>query len=113
MDRQQYGHSRNNWRSVQLHQAIAQKLIVSPESVLAKARKHVAVMKQNPRTERYADGWTSLLDLPVPILAERLTEFTEEMVALRQCTPFAGVLTPQERWQVYRQFREGEQRDAR
>lgn len=67
---QQYGHPRNDRRSVQLHRAIAEKLVASPE-----------------------------IDLPVPILAERLTEFNEEMVALRQCTPFAGILTPQERWQ--------------
>ncbi len=109
----QYGHPRNDRRSVLLHRAIAQKLLASPEGVLVKARGHIAVMAQNPRTQRYAEVWSRLLELPVPALAERLTEFNEEMVALRQCTPFAGVLTPQERWQIYRQFREDEQHDAR
>ena len=80
--------------------------------VLAKARGHITVMAQKPRTRRYADAWFPLLDLPIPALAERLTEFSEERVALRQCTPFAGVLTPQERWQIYRKFRKDEQYDS-
>ena len=109
---QHYGHLRNDRRSVLLHRAIAQKLLTSPKMVLAKARGHITVMAQNPRTRRYADLWFRLLDLPIPALAERLTEFSEEMAALRQCTPFAGVLTPQERWQIYRKFREDEQNDS-
>ena len=109
---QQYGHPRNDRRSVQLHRAIARKLVASPETVLTKAHGHLAVMAQNPQTRWYAQAWSRLLDLPVPVLAERLTEFNEEMITLRQCTPFAGILTPQERWQIYRQFREDEQRDS-
>lgn len=108
----EYGHPRNNRRSIQLHRAIAQKLMASPEPVLEKARRQAAVMQQDPRTKPYGDAWIHLLDLPLSLLVERMTENTEQMTDLRQCTPFAGVLTPQERWKIYRQFRAGEHRDA-
>ena len=100
-----YGHPRNDQRSIWLHRAIAYKLLAEPNTVLAKARQHTAWMHHDPHTRAYAHRWDALLALPVDELARRLTENTEEMIALRQCTPFAGVLSPQERWDIYRAFR--------
>jgi hypothetical protein len=33
-----------------------------------------------------------------------MLEETEHMTAMRQATPFAGVLTPKERWAIYEEF---------
>jgi hypothetical protein len=37
-----------------------------------------------------------------------MVEDSERMAALRQATPFAGVLEPAERWKVYAQFGSGQ-----
>ena len=52
------------------------------------------------RSTLWARGWLALLAKPLPAVASALTEDTEEMRDLRQNTPFAGVLTPQERWRI-------------
>jgi len=33
-----------------------------------------------------------------------MVEDSEKMTAMRQSSPFAGILTPQERWAIYDQF---------
>ncbi len=108
-----YGHPRNDRRSVRLHQAIAQKLLEQPDLVLTKARHNLAGMMHRAQSTPYTQKWRALLDLPLPVLADRLTEESDEMTALRQCTPFAGVLSPQERWIIYRTFREEEDHDTK
>ncbi|MCY0898079.1 MAG: hypothetical protein OWU33_03955 [Firmicutes bacterium] len=99
-------HSRNDARSRRLHQAIAQKLLANPEPVLAQARRQIQAMHRDPHTRPYAERWAKLLALPISELAQRLTEDSEELRDLRQCTPFAGVLAPSERWAIYRAFRQ-------
>jgi hypothetical protein len=36
-----------------------------------------------------------------------MVEESEAMTALRQATPFAGILTPAERWAIYDRFQPG------
>lgn len=50
--------------------------------------------------------WLEILELPWACIRERLLEDSEEGRRLRQSDPFCGVLTPQERWQIYRDYRE-------
>ncbi len=50
----------------------------------------------------------TLLAQPVPEIAETLVEDGEWMRDLRQNTPFAGVLTPEDRWKIIREVRYGE-----
>jgi hypothetical protein len=40
----------------------------------------------------------------LPEVLDLLGEESERMTALRQATPFAGVLTPVERWAIYDEF---------
>ena len=35
-----------------------------------------------------------------------MVEESERMTAMRQTSPFAGLLTPRERWAIYREFEE-------
>jgi len=44
--------------------------------------------------------WQRLLDGPVEVLIDVLTSPDESARVLRQSSPFAGVLTPRERWAI-------------
>jgi hypothetical protein len=48
-----------------------------------------------------------ILQRPLPEILDLLEEDSERMIALRQATPFAGVLEPAERWAVYKGFDRG------
>lgn len=49
----------------------------------------------------YLERWRELLDGPRSDLFERMTADDEDGRALRQCSPFAGVLNPRERWRIW------------
>jgi hypothetical protein len=52
----------------------------------------------------YAE-WRELLNRPLEEIRTLLSADTEEARRLRQNSPFAGVLSPQEVWEIKRQFR--------
>lgn len=100
------GHQRNEERSIWLHRAVAEKLWQDP-ALLAKARGRVEGWIADASVHpRYAEAWRRVLARSLEEIAERLTDPSETMRALRQCSPFAGALTPRERWDVLRRFRE-------
>ncbi len=59
------------------------------------------------RSQPYFDAWRQILDLPLAEIADLIGEESERMTALRQATPFAGVLEPKERWAIYADFEVG------
>jgi len=56
------------------------------------------------RSQPYWDVWREILSRPLPEILDLLGEESERMTALRQATPFAGVLQPAERWAIYARF---------
>ena len=76
-----------------------------PEEVLAAARAQLARLRENPRTRYYAEEWARWLDRPVAdiygLLAEDDSDYAD---AMRHTAPFAGVLTPSERWEIYERY---------
>ncbi len=54
----------------------------------------------------YASAWEELLDGPLEHLIGVLTDPGERARALRQCTPFVGVIDPETRLRVWRGVRE-------
>lgn len=50
-----------------------------------------------------AREWLAILERPWPQIREILLSESEEGQRLRQNDPFCGILTPQERWQIYRE----------
>jgi len=104
------GHRRNEERSLRLHRAVGEKLRRDP-AMLAKARARVRGWQSDGSVHpRYADAWDHLLSLSPEEIFERLVDPGERMCALRQCSPFAGALTAQERWRILREAREAESR---
>ena len=93
------GHEKTDQRSVQLHRVIAEKLRAQPE-LLEIAMQNIE-RQLSGRSRRYAEAWRELLARPVAEWLPRLSEDSEEMRAMRQSTPFAGILSAKERWRVY------------
>ena len=48
------------------------------------------------------EEWLTLLDQPWSEIRLTLLSDSEEGRRLRQSDPFCGILTPQERWEIYR-----------
>jgi hypothetical protein len=98
------GHRRIDRRSLELHRAIAAKLQAHPE-LMEIARDNLARWSASAgRSQPYWDDWREILERPLPEVLALLEEDSERMNAMRQATPFAGVLEPAERWSVYSQF---------
>jgi len=98
------GHLRLDRRSLALHRAIAAKLRADP-SLLNIARDNLdRWSQQQGRSQPYWDAWRRFLDGPFEDLLRLLEEDGEQMTDMRQASPFAGVLTPRERWAIYDGF---------
>jgi hypothetical protein len=93
-------------RSVAYHSAIAERLRDHPE-ILENARRRVQEWLASRERERfYVQKWEEVLKGDVASVAAFLVERSELAVELRQSSPFAGALRPQERWKIWRETRE-------
>lgn len=100
--------SREERRSVELHRAIAVRLLEDPPGVIARARTNLSRMLASAdATSRPLREWSVLLDRPVAALVPLLTDPDPWARELRHVTPFAGVLSAADRATVYRTFRAG------
>lgn len=98
------GHARIDARSLAMHRAIATKLIADP-ALLNIARDNLKRWAASAgRSQPYGDAWGELLSRPIEELVALIQEDTEFMRAMRQTSPFAGVLDPRERWGIYDAF---------
>ena len=98
------GHHRIDRRSLALHCAIADKLRTNP-ALLEIARENLDRWSiANGRSQPYWDAWREILSRPFEDVLTLIVEDSERMTALRQATPFAGILEPQERWTIYASF---------
>lgn len=96
--------TREDRRSLAYHAAVARKL-ANDQTIVARAKR--TLERQfclHPDARTLLRLWTVWLDLPVPMLIERLR--APDLLArdMRQVSPFAGVLTAAERAEVLRQF---------
>jgi hypothetical protein len=98
------GHARIDRRSLALHHAVAEKLRAQP-SLIGIARDNLDRWAATAgRSAPYLDEWRRILDRPLEDVLHLIGQDGEPMTALRQCSPFAGVLEPKERWAVYDRF---------
>jgi hypothetical protein len=99
------GHRTAELRSIALHGLVAERIEHDP-AVLEGARARVERWLETGEVHPlWAARWRELLDRPRDELLDALVADTEEMRDLRQVTPFAGVVSPRERWQVVRDVR--------
>jgi len=93
-------------RSLALHAAVAVRLRAEPALVDAARGRVERWLADGSVHPTYAKGWERLLSLPLADLLEALVDPGERACALRQSSPFAGVLDARTRWQVWREVRD-------
>ena len=97
--------SREDRRSIALHDAVAARLREQPDAVLSKARASLARMRAlHPGARQLLDEWRVLLRRPLDALVPVLTDPMPWARELRHVTPFTGILSAPERACVYREF---------
>jgi hypothetical protein len=100
-------HGHNERRSLAYHRAVAERL-ATDASLLARARNRVAEWEQTGAVHHdYVQAWGRALRGSAAEVASRLIDESEQGAALRQVSPFAGALTPRERWAIWRASRGG------
>lgn len=101
---QQLPLSRADRISLALHRRILAKLLVDEATVRAAGRRNIERMRVQGggSADAYLGAWSELLRGSVEELVAALTALDQCARDLRQVTPFAGVLAPQERWDVVR-----------
>jgi hypothetical protein len=98
------GHERIDRRSLEMHRAVAAKLRTHPELLEIAHDNLTRWSTSGSRSQPYWDAWREILRRPLPEILALLEEDSEPMTAMRQATPFAGVLDPAERWAIYARF---------
>ena len=93
-------------RSIAYHRAVLERLEREP-AILERARRRVEAMIADGRLPHDARQWQEVLSGTAEVLREALLADTEKWRALRQSTPFVGVLSPRERWAIWRLLRSG------
>ena len=93
-------------RSLAMHCLIARKISGAPD-LLNKARQNLErwTEKSGSPTPPYLLEWKGILGRPWPQIADSITSMGEEATRLRSSSPFAGVLTEEERDRIYAAFR--------
>ena len=93
-------------RSLAMHALIAAKIMRDPK-LLSKARDNIErwSVRFGKKPPRWIGEWRRILTLSYREITAIITEPSEEGARLRQSSPFAGVLTPEERRRIYEAFR--------
>jgi hypothetical protein len=98
-------HKKIERRSIALHQAIAAKIQRQPELMKIAIDNLDRWAQTSVRSNTYFTEWRNILTtLNLNQILNLLVEDSERMTSLRQSTPFAGILTPKERWKIYETF---------
>ena len=99
-------HSLYDAKSLALHSRIARNISKDPE-LLDKARKYLRRRRDNYDPDAlppFIEKWERLLARPAQELAAFLVAVTDDAVSLRHFSPFAGVLTEEERLNILDAF---------
>jgi len=89
-------HQETDARSLAMHRLVAEKIRRDPALLEIAKAKLIRSRRATPN-DYYFDEWARLLDAGLDAALAVATEDSEKATALRQSSPFAGVLTPEER----------------
>ena len=99
--------TRDQLKALWLHRAVAGRLVMAPEAVLARATanlERLRVVHPVGMTAVWLQRWRDLFRRGVEEVLEKLTSLDVEAMELRQNSPFAGVLTEEDRRAVLTAF---------
>jgi hypothetical protein len=99
-------HRRLDLRSLAMHTLIARKVARAP-GLLAVPRENLRRWgkRWGGDSPAWLHEWQAILKRPWREVVAFITELSPRATRLRQSTPFAGILTPQERKRIYDAFR--------
>jgi excisionase family DNA binding protein len=106
--------TRDQFKALWLHRAVAGRLVTDPDAVLSKARANLDRLCQvhpDGMAKVWLDRWQVVLDEGVEAVLEILTSRAPAAVELRQNSPFAGVLPETDRRAVLTAFTSSWRRD--
>ena len=102
--------TREEEKSLRLHQALLTPMLVEPDAVISKARDNLnrwsRMHRPDGMTARYLEDWKRILNDGLDAIVDVVISPTQEARELRQNSPFAGVLPDETRRQVLRSFTE-------
>jgi hypothetical protein len=97
-------HQKIDERSLALAQAVAERIDRDPQREgLLLARENCARWLQKEASPAILE-WQRLLGQDWESVRKVLLDEGQLGQRLRQSTPFCGILTPRERWEIYRRF---------
>jgi len=103
--------TREDLRSLAYHRAIVEKLRQDPDTILAKARQNIEKMLQvNPHAKKLLNLWSQWLEFSIGDIVSCSLDVSMLARDMRQVTPFAGVLTDEERMRVIEEFKKERRR---
>jgi len=99
-------HIQIDQRSRLLAEEVARKIDADPNRdglarVRALCTRWLAAPSASPDLKR----WQDILTRPWPEIRAHLLDPSEEGIRLRQSSPFCGILSPHERWRIYKEFK--------
>ena len=100
------GHGLAEARSLAIHRLVAGRLRQEPRIVDVALRRVETWAAEGKMHPAYADAWRELLEGPLDALLAVLSDRGEAAAALRQCTPFVGVIDQRTRLRIWREERE-------
>jgi excisionase family DNA binding protein len=101
--------TRDQERSLWLHRVVAGHLALDPQAVLTVAARnlqHLRAVHPAGMTAHWLNRWQEVLDSGEDAVFSVLTSPSAHAVELRQNSPFAGVLSEQERAAALQAFRD-------
>ncbi|MFC1766533.1 hypothetical protein ACFL6U_31200 [Planctomycetota bacterium] len=101
-------HEKIEQRSLLMAQAIVAKIDEDPNHAGLKKAQQVCRRWADPRNETVIQEWLHILAQPWESIRKILLSPSEESRRLRQSSPFCGILSPQERWTLYKAFSNSE-----
>lgn len=93
--RRSRGHRTAELQGLAYHRLVADRLT---SGLVDEAKRRLWRWERDGRIDpRWAEEWARLLEMPIPRIAKAMSADSKRARELRQSSPFAGLLTPQER----------------
>ena len=92
-------------RSLALAKAIAARIDADPDRAGLRKAQEVLARWLTTVAAPDLDLWREILERPWGEIRDTLLDPSERGRRLRQSSPFCGVLTPKERWAIWRKYR--------
>ena len=92
-------------RSRVLAEEVVRRIDIDPQHRAVAHARELCEKWHRASPSEDLESWERLLDGPWSEIRKVLLDPSERGIRLRQSNPFCGVLTPQERWRIYKGFR--------